>query len=107
MSKHATTPPSFATLVQAYFAEYLPQQRALSPQTIAAYRDAYADCGAQGTAFDQPRCENQSARAPCRAISGLPLRALTISQARQVIGMRMPRPMALEKASLAEKRVAR
>lgn len=41
MSKHATTPPSFATLVQAYFAEYLPQQRALSPQTIAAYRDAF------------------------------------------------------------------
>ena len=32
---------------------------------------------------------------------------LTISQARQVIGMRMPRPMALENASLAEKRVAR
>ena len=41
MSKPATTPPSFATLVQAYFAEYLPQQRALSPQTIAAYRDAF------------------------------------------------------------------
>lgn len=41
MSKPATTPPSFATLVQAYFAEYLTQQRALSPQTIAAYRDAF------------------------------------------------------------------
>lgn len=41
MSKPATTPPSFATLVQAYIAEYLPQQRALSPQTIAAYRDAF------------------------------------------------------------------
>jgi len=27
--------------VQAYFAEYLTQQRALSPQTIAAYRDAF------------------------------------------------------------------
>lgn len=40
MSKSAQTPPSFATLVQAYFAEYLTQQRALSPQTIAAYRDA-------------------------------------------------------------------
>ena len=41
MSKHTKTPPSFATLVQAYFAEYLTQQRALSPQTIAAYRDAF------------------------------------------------------------------
>lgn len=41
MSKPAKTPPSFATLVQAYFAEYLTQQRALSPQTIAAYRDAF------------------------------------------------------------------
>lgn len=41
MSKPAKTPPSFAALVQAYFAEYLTQQRALSPQTIAAYRDAF------------------------------------------------------------------
>jgi site-specific recombinase XerD len=40
MSKPTQTSPSFATLVQAYFAEYLTQQRALSPQTIAAYRDA-------------------------------------------------------------------
>ena len=41
------------------------------------------------------------------AISGLPLGSLTISQPRQVIGMRMPRPIALQNASLAEKRVAR
>jgi len=41
MSKPTKTPPSFAALVQAYFAEYLTQQRALSPQTIAAYRDAF------------------------------------------------------------------
>ncbi|HTP07448.1 MAG TPA: tyrosine-type recombinase/integrase [Anaerolineae bacterium] len=41
MSKHATAPPSFPALVQAYFADYLPQQRALSAQTIAAYRDAF------------------------------------------------------------------
>ena len=34
-------PPSFAALVQTYFAEYLTQQRALSPQTVAAYRDAF------------------------------------------------------------------
>ncbi len=41
MRKSANRPPSFSTLVQAYFAEYLTQQRALSPQTIASYRDAF------------------------------------------------------------------
>lgn len=41
MSKQAKSSPSFATLVQAYFAEYLTQQRALSAQTIAAYRDGF------------------------------------------------------------------
>lgn len=41
MSKHPKTSPSFAALVQSYFAEYLTQQRALSEQTIAAYRDAF------------------------------------------------------------------
>ncbi len=41
MSKQPKVPPSFAALVQAYFAEYLTQQRALSEQTIAAYRDAF------------------------------------------------------------------
>jgi site-specific recombinase XerD len=41
MSNPSKTPPSFATLVQTYFTEYLTQQRALSPQTIAAYRDAF------------------------------------------------------------------
>ena len=41
MSKHIKSPPSFAALVQAYFAEYLTQQRALSTQTIAAYRDGF------------------------------------------------------------------
>jgi site-specific recombinase XerD len=40
MSKPGPTPPSFAALVQSYFAEYLTQQRALSPRTIATYRDA-------------------------------------------------------------------
>ncbi|NEV65376.1 tyrosine-type recombinase/integrase [Thiorhodococcus minor] len=39
MPKPASS-PSFAALVQAYFADYLTQQRALSPQTIATYRDA-------------------------------------------------------------------
>jgi site-specific recombinase XerD len=34
-------PPSFAQLVQTFFAEYLTQQRALSPRTVATYRDAF------------------------------------------------------------------
>jgi site-specific recombinase XerD len=33
--------PSFAALVQAFFAEHLTQQRAMSPRTVAAYRDAF------------------------------------------------------------------
>jgi site-specific recombinase XerD len=41
MTKKPNAPPSFSALVQAYFADYLPQQRALSPQTVAAYRDAF------------------------------------------------------------------
>lgn len=41
MSKQTKSPPSFAALVQAYFAEYLTQQRTLSAQTIAAYRDGF------------------------------------------------------------------
>ena len=41
MSKLAKQPPSFPALVQAYFGEYLTQQRALSLQTIAAYRDGF------------------------------------------------------------------
>lgn len=41
MSKRIKLPPSFPALVQAYFGEYLTQQRALSPQTIAAYRDGF------------------------------------------------------------------
>lgn len=34
-------PPSFAALVQSFFAEHLTQQRALSARTVAAYRDAF------------------------------------------------------------------
>lgn len=41
MSKRVKPPPSFPALVQAYFGEYLTQQRALSPRTIAAYRDGF------------------------------------------------------------------
>jgi site-specific recombinase XerD len=36
----APRPPSFASLVQQFFTEYLVSQRALSPRTIASYRDA-------------------------------------------------------------------
>jgi site-specific recombinase XerD len=41
MNKRAKLPLSFPALVQAYFGEYLTQQRALSPQTVAAYRDGF------------------------------------------------------------------
>ena len=41
MNKCTKFPPSFPALVQAYFGEYLTQQRALSPQTVAAYRDGF------------------------------------------------------------------
>jgi site-specific recombinase XerD len=37
----APRPPSFAELVQLFFTEYLVTQRALSPRTIASYRDAW------------------------------------------------------------------
>ena len=37
----ASPPPSFCALVQAFFAEYLIAQRALSPHTVAAYRDTF------------------------------------------------------------------
>lgn len=40
-AKPQKSPPSFAALVQTYFTEHLTQHRALSPQTIAAYRDAF------------------------------------------------------------------
>ncbi len=43
MSKPSTprAAPSFAALVQSFFTEYLTQQRAMSPQTVATYRDAF------------------------------------------------------------------
>ena len=44
MPDTATPPaaaPSFAALVQAFFAEHLTQHRALSPRTVAVYRDAF------------------------------------------------------------------
>ena len=33
--------PSFATLVQEFFTDYMVQQRALSPRTVASYRDTF------------------------------------------------------------------
>lgn len=36
----APMPPSFAALVQQFFTEYLVAQRAVSPRTVACYRDA-------------------------------------------------------------------
>jgi len=36
----APKPPSFASLVQQFFTEYLVAQRALSPRTVSCYRDA-------------------------------------------------------------------
>lgn len=39
MSKQ--TSPTFATLVQEFFTDYMVQQRALSPRTVASYRDTF------------------------------------------------------------------
>ena len=39
--KATAAPPTFPALVQAFFADYLTQQRALSPCTVAAYRDTF------------------------------------------------------------------
>ena len=55
-SDTAMPAPSFPALVQAFFAEHLTQQRALSPRTVATYRDAFM----LFLAFVQRRC----ARAP-------------------------------------------
>jgi site-specific recombinase XerD len=41
MRKPSSHPPSFAALAQGYFTEHLQQQRAMSPCTVAAYRDAF------------------------------------------------------------------
>ena len=43
MSKSSAprTSPSFAALVQSFFTEHLTQQRAMSPRTVATYRDGF------------------------------------------------------------------
>lgn len=38
---NATSMPSFSTLLQRFFVEHLGHQRAVSPRTIAAYRDTF------------------------------------------------------------------
>jgi site-specific recombinase XerD len=40
-SNKNSTKPSFSALVQAFFTEHLTQQRAMSPCTVAAYRDTF------------------------------------------------------------------
>jgi site-specific recombinase XerD len=37
----STSTPSFPALVQAFFTQYLVEQRAMSPRTVATYRDAF------------------------------------------------------------------
>ena len=39
--KRSAVAPSFPALVQAFFAEHLTQHRAVSPRTVATYRDAF------------------------------------------------------------------
>jgi site-specific recombinase XerD len=39
--KRSAAAPSFPALVQAFFAEHLTQHRAVSPRTVATYRDAF------------------------------------------------------------------
>ena len=64
MRKQPKPAPSFAGLVQVYFVEHLMQHRALSPQTIAAYRDAFASCNfmAMRRAAYAPRTPEHSAK---------------------------------------------
>jgi hypothetical protein len=41
MSKNKPASPTFTTLVQEFFTDYMVQQRALSPRTVASYRDTF------------------------------------------------------------------
>jgi hypothetical protein len=75
--------------------------------STTTYDVAYSDSSLTDTCAARLRASHQAASAPCRRMVGLPVGSLRISQARHVIGIRMPRPIALENASLAEKRVAR
>jgi site-specific recombinase XerC len=56
------TSPTFASLVQEFFTDYMVQQRALSPCTVASYRDTFvlllrfaeAHAGKRQTACGRP-----------------------------------------------------
>lgn len=39
--RRSTADPSFATLIQEFFTDYLTRQRAMSPRTVVAYRDTF------------------------------------------------------------------
>jgi site-specific recombinase XerD len=55
--KRSAAPPSFPALVQAFFAEHLTQHRAVSPRTVATYRDAFT----LFLEFAQTRCAKSPA----------------------------------------------
>ena len=63
----APKPPSFAALVQQFFTEYLVAQRAVSPRTVACYRDAlmlFLEFASHklGKTADQPEADRHPAR---------------------------------------------
>jgi site-specific recombinase XerD len=61
----APNPPSFAALVQQFFTEHLVAQRAVSPRTVACYRDAlmlFLEFASQaGQDADQPAVDRHPA----------------------------------------------
>ena len=66
-------PASFAALVQAFFTEHLTQQRAMSPRTVAAYRDAFVlFLGFAQARLQQAPCGDAAGRHHAGADPGLP-----------------------------------
>ena len=66
-------PPSFAALVQQFFTEYLVAQRAVSPRTVACYRDAlmlFLDFASRQ--LRQGADHDAAGRHPARPDPGLP-----------------------------------
>ena len=69
----APKPPSFAALVQQFFTEYLVAQRAVSPRTVACYRDAlmlFLDFASRK--LQQAADGDAAGRHPARSDPGLP-----------------------------------
>ena len=69
----APKPPSFAALVQQFFTEYLVAQRAVSPRTVACYRDAlmlFLDFASRK--LGKEPTTPAAGRHPARADPGLP-----------------------------------